>query len=98
MLWIFFTVPTFCDYLCQEFLIQKQNLFQINYLNRHNEGQYSIYQSQDYYAPSETYKIRLRYLTMSVFMFAPCINSIKDTFIVPTDAHCYKIIEILKQF
>jgi hypothetical protein len=30
-------------------------------------------------------------------MFAPCINSIKNTFIVPTDAHYY-IIEILKQF
>jgi len=24
-------------------------------------------------------------------MFAPCINSIKNTFIVPTDAHYYKI-------
>jgi len=26
-------------------------------------------------------------------MFAPCINSIKNTFIVPTDAHFYKIIK-----
>jgi len=32
------------------------------------------------------------------FMFAPFINSAKNTFIVPTDAHYYKIIEILKQF
>jgi hypothetical protein len=24
------------------------------------------------------------------FMFAPCINSIKSTFIIPTDAHNYK--------
>jgi hypothetical protein len=31
-------------------------------------------------------------------MFAPCINSIKITFIVPTDAHYYKIIEMLKHF
>ena len=31
-------------------------------------------------------------------MFAPCINSIKNTFIVPTDAHYYKVIEMLKQF
>jgi hypothetical protein len=31
-------------------------------------------------------------------MFAPCINSIKNTFIVPTDAHYFKIIEMLKQF
>jgi len=31
-------------------------------------------------------------------MFAPCINSIKNTFIVPTDAHYYKIIEILEQY
>jgi len=31
-------------------------------------------------------------------MFVPCINSIKNTFIVPTDAHYYKIIEMLKQF
>jgi len=31
-------------------------------------------------------------------MFAPCINSIKNTFIVPTDARYYKIIELLKQF
>ena len=31
-------------------------------------------------------------------MFAPCMNSIKTLFIVPTDAHYYKIIEILKQF
>jgi len=32
-----------------------------------------------------------------IFMFAPCINSIKALFIVPTDAHNYKIIGILKQ-
>jgi len=31
-------------------------------------------------------------------MFAPCINRIKNTFIVPIDAHYYKIIEMLKQF
>jgi hypothetical protein len=31
-------------------------------------------------------------------MFAPCINSIKTLFIVPTDARSYKTIEILKQF
>jgi hypothetical protein len=31
-------------------------------------------------------------------MFAPCISSIKNTFIVPNDAHYYKIIEMLKQF
>ena len=31
-------------------------------------------------------------------MFAPCINSVKTLFIVPTDAHYYKIIEMLKQF
>jgi hypothetical protein len=31
-------------------------------------------------------------------MFAPYINSIKTLFIVPNDAHCYKIIETLKQF
>jgi len=30
-------------------------------------------------------------------MFAPCINSIKALFIVPTDAHYYKIIGKLKQ-
>ena len=36
--------------------------------------------------------------TIFMFMFAPCINSIKNTFIVPTDAHYYKIIELLKQF
>ena len=31
-------------------------------------------------------------------MFAPCINSIKNTLIVPTEAHYYKIIEMLEQF
>ena len=31
-------------------------------------------------------------------MFAPYIISIKTLFIVPTDAHYYKITEILKQF
>jgi len=31
-------------------------------------------------------------------MFAPYINSIKNTFIVPTDVHYYKIMEMLKQF
>ena len=31
-------------------------------------------------------------------MFAPCINSIKNTFIIQTDAHYYKITEMLKQF
>jgi hypothetical protein len=30
-------------------------------------------------------------------MFAPCINSIKALFIVPTDARDYRIVEILKQ-
>jgi hypothetical protein len=30
-------------------------------------------------------------------MFAPCINSIKELFIIPTDAHNYKITGILKQ-
>jgi len=34
----------------------------------------------------------------AVFMFAPYINSIKTLFIVPTDVHYYKIIEMLKQF
>jgi len=29
-------------------------------------------------------------------MFAPCINSIKTLFIIPTDAHNYKIIGMLK--
>ena len=36
--------------------------------------------------------------TVLFFMFAPCINSIKNTLIVPTDAHYYKIIDMLKQF
>ena len=31
-------------------------------------------------------------------MYAPCISSIKTLFIVPTDAHYYKITEVLKQF
>jgi hypothetical protein len=31
-------------------------------------------------------------------MFAPCINSIKTLFIIPTDAHYYKSVEMLKQF
>jgi len=31
-------------------------------------------------------------------MFARCINIIKTLFIVRTDAHYYKIIEMLKQF
>jgi len=34
---------------------------------------------------------------VSFFMFAPCINSNKNPFIVPTGAHNYKIIEMLKQ-
>jgi len=29
-------------------------------------------------------------------MFAPCINSVKALFIVPTDAHIYKIIGMLE--
>jgi len=39
-----------------------------------------------------------REIPIPIFMFAPCINSIKTLFIVPTDAHYYKIIEMLKQF
>jgi len=31
-------------------------------------------------------------------MFAPCINSIKNTIIFPTDAHYYKNHRMLKQF
>jgi len=34
----------------------------------------------------------------AIFIFAPYINSIKTLLIVPTDAHCYKITEMLKQF
>ena len=35
---------------------------------------------------------------VTICMFAPCINNIKNTlFIVPTDAHNYKIIGMLKQ-
>jgi hypothetical protein len=34
----------------------------------------------------------------TIFMFAPCINSIENTFIIPTDAHYYKSVEMLKQF
>jgi hypothetical protein len=34
----------------------------------------------------------------SCFILAPCINSIKNTFIVPIDTHYYKIMEMLKQF
>jgi len=30
-------------------------------------------------------------------MFAPCINSIKTLFIIPTGAHSYKITGMLKQ-
>ena len=30
-------------------------------------------------------------------MFAPCINSITALFIIPTDAHNYKITGMLKQ-
>jgi hypothetical protein len=29
-------------------------------------------------------------------MFAPCINSIKERFTIPTDAHYYKITAMLK--
>jgi hypothetical protein len=34
---------------------------------------------------------------LEVFMFAPCITSIKALFIIPTDAHNYKIVGMLKQ-
>jgi hypothetical protein len=33
----------------------------------------------------------------TLFMFAPCINSIKAHFINPTDAHNYRITGMLKQ-
>ena len=32
-----------------------------------------------------------------IFMFAPCIKSFKALFIIPTDAHNYKITGMLKQ-
>ena len=49
--------------------------------------------------PSRASPCATRFRTSStIFMFAPCINSIKNTFIVPTDAYYYKIIEMLKQF
>jgi hypothetical protein len=31
-------------------------------------------------------------------MFALCINSIKNTFIIQTDTHYYKSVEMLEQF
>jgi hypothetical protein len=36
--------------------------------------------------------------TRPIFMFAPTSIVSKTLFIVPTDAHYYKIIEMLKQF
>jgi hypothetical protein len=38
-------------------------------------------------------------LGLFIFIFALCINSIKNTFfIVPTDVHCYKITKMLKHY
>jgi hypothetical protein len=34
---------------------------------------------------------------MLIFILAPCINSIKELFIIPTNAHNYKITGMLKQ-
>jgi hypothetical protein len=31
-----------------------------------------------------------------IFMFAPYVSGIKILFIEPTDAHCYKIVDLLK--
>ena len=45
-----------------------------------------------------TWHISYNIIDVTVFVFAPYINNIKALFIVPTDAHYYKIIEILKQF
>ena len=36
------------------------------------------------------------YKNLSIFMFAPCIKSTKALFIIPTDAHNYKITGMLK--
>ena len=41
-------------------------------------------------------KMNCVHLTKVIIMFAPCINSIKALFIVPSDAHNYKIIVMLK--
>jgi hypothetical protein len=35
---------------------------------------------------------------LDILIFAPCINSLNNTFIVPTDAHCHEITEMLKQY
>ena len=37
--------------------------------------------------------VKLKFSVM-FFTFAPCISSIKNTIIIPTDAHYYEIIEI----
>jgi hypothetical protein len=44
-----------------------------------------------------SYDHRFKEKQILVFMFAPCINSIKALFINPTDAHNYKITGMLKQ-
>jgi len=33
---------------------------------------------------------------LKIFMFAPYINSIKTLLIIPTDAHYYEIVKMLK--
>jgi hypothetical protein len=35
-------------------------------------------------------------IPLTIFMFAPCVKRIKILFIVPTDAHYYKIVGMLK--
>ena len=43
------------------------------------------------------YSFLMLWNILVVFMFAPCINSIKALFVNPTDAHNYKITGMLKQ-
>ena len=49
------------------------------------------------YQHFHTWSYMIRACT-TIFMFVPCINSIKKSFIVPTDAHYYKIIKMSEQF
>jgi hypothetical protein len=53
-----------------------------------------------FYLQDEIFKEKPTVLELfePLFMFASCISTIKNNFIVPNDAHYYKIVEMLKEF
>jgi len=93
MLWLFFGVTNHIRDLQQTEIVFHPKMWNISSTHSAIKGNKLWCLKNSQMIPSEA-NVEMS----SCFTFAPCINSIKNTFIVPTDAHYYKNHRMLKQF